>query len=54
MYKQIVLAKYPDAELRSDGWFYYIFVPSKATILGGKSSYPDYVWRSAARHVRCM
>ena len=54
MHKQYVLSKYPDAELRSDGWAYYIFVPSKTMILGRKSSFPDMVWQIAARHVRCM
>lgn len=53
IYKRAVRTQFPTAKLKSTGMAYYIQCDDN-TILGSHSLTPDWAWRTAAKHVRCM
>lgn len=51
--QKTVRAHNPTAKVKSSGSMYYIQCDDN-TILGNHSPTPEWAWRTAAKHVRCM
>ena len=51
--QRIVRAEHPTAKLKSSGAMYYI-QDTDGSIIGSHSPTPEWAWRTAAKHVRCM